>query len=148
MPTDLNQRAKAIVDLATSEEAPPLEKTPRRKGSQQGGRARAKALEVLTVAKQVSETGAEILRQQFPGWTVKREAVADSPAWAVIKRTIDSDLVVMGSHGLSPIARLLFGSVSQKVVAEAECSVRIGRVGRKGRKGDGPVRILRLSKTG
>jgi len=65
----------------------------------------------------------------FPTWDVRIEACADSPAWAVIKKadTWQPDLVMVGSHGRSAIGRLLLGSVSQKVLIEARCSVRVGR---------------------
>ncbi|MEP7269920.1 MAG: universal stress protein [Acidobacteriota bacterium] len=104
-------------------------------------RAIAKAAEVLSATKRVSEEGAGAVRRLFPQWSVAAEAVADSPAWALIKRAtgLEADLIVIGSHGYSPITNLLFGSVSLKVVAEADCSIRVGR---KGRHGDGPVRIL------
>jgi nucleotide-binding universal stress UspA family protein len=65
----------------------------------------------------------------FPDWDVRVEACADSPAWAVIKQA-DSwqpDVVVVGSHGRSTMGRLLLGSVSQKVLTETHCSVRVGR---------------------
>jgi len=57
-----------------------------------------------------------------------------------------ADLVVVGSHGRSPLGRLIFGSVSQKVLAYSPCSVRIAR-GRDGPTGplplsDDPVRVL------
>jgi nucleotide-binding universal stress UspA family protein len=38
-----------------------------------------------------------------------------------------ADLVALGSHGRSTLERLFLGSVSQKVAAEAVCSVRIAR---------------------
>lgn len=101
--------------------------------------ARAKALSLLKEARVLSEEGASITRSEFPGWSIKNEATADSPAWAVIKRTGAVDLVVLGARGQSPFSRLIFGSVSQKVIIESECSVRIGR---KGNVGDGPVRII------
>jgi nucleotide-binding universal stress UspA family protein len=65
----------------------------------------------------------------FPAWDVRAEACADSPAWAVIKQadTWQPDVVVVGSHGRSAMSRLLLGSVSQKVLTEARCSVRVGR---------------------
>jgi nucleotide-binding universal stress UspA family protein len=65
----------------------------------------------------------------FPGWDVRAEACADSPAWAVIKQadTWQPDAVVVGSHGRSAMGRLLLGSVSQKILTEARCSVRVGR---------------------
>ncbi len=37
------------------------------------------------------------------------------------------DLIVMGHRGLSPVARFLIGSVSDKVVRNAPCSVMIVR---------------------
>jgi nucleotide-binding universal stress UspA family protein len=101
--------------------------------------ARAKALSLLEEARMLSEEGASIARHQFPRWSIRNEAAADSPAWAVIKRSGAADLVVIGARGQSPFSRLIFGSVSQKVVIESECSVRIGR---KGKSGSGPVRVL------
>jgi nucleotide-binding universal stress UspA family protein len=101
--------------------------------------ARAKAFSLLEEAKQLSEEGASIARAQFPGWLIRNEAAADSPAWAVIKRSGATDLVVIGARGQSGLSRLIFGSISHKVVMESECSVRIGR---KGRSGSGGVRII------
>ena len=37
------------------------------------------------------------------------------------------DLIVVGSHGRSALGRFMLGSVSQKVVTEAHCSVRVAR---------------------
>jgi nucleotide-binding universal stress UspA family protein len=77
----------------------------------------------------------------FPDWDVRAEACADSPAWAVIKQadTWQPDMVVVGSHGRSAMGRVLLGSVSQKVLTEAHCSVRVGR----GRQTDATaVRLL------
>ncbi|MCV4785306.1 universal stress protein, partial [Escherichia coli] len=57
------------------------------------------------------------------------EACADSPAWGIIKRADEwqPDLIVVGSHGRTAIERFVLGSVSQKVLYEARCSVRIAR---------------------
>jgi nucleotide-binding universal stress UspA family protein len=41
--------------------------------------------------------------------------------------TWQPDVVVVGSHGRSAMGRLLLGSVSQKVLTDARCSVRVGR---------------------
>jgi len=38
-----------------------------------------------------------------------------------------ADLIVMGHRGLSPVARFLLGSVSDKVVRNAACSVMVAR---------------------
>jgi nucleotide-binding universal stress UspA family protein len=39
----------------------------------------------------------------------------------------DADLIVMGSHGHSGIVKLLMGSVTEKVVSHAHCSVLVVR---------------------
>ena len=61
-----------------------------------------------------------------------------------IIRTADQwkpDLIVMGAHGHAVFGgRLILGSISQRVLYEARCSVRIARSSRK--NGDKPVRIL------
>ena len=61
----------------------------------------------------------------------------------VIKKADDwkPDLIVMGARGHSVFGgRLILGSISQRVLYEARCSVRIGRAPRK--NSDRPIRIL------
>ena len=72
---------------------------------------------------------AERLRQMFPGWTVSVEADTGSPAWEVLTKagTYKPDLIVAGSHGHSALGRLFLGSISQKILTEAHCSVRVAR---------------------
>jgi nucleotide-binding universal stress UspA family protein len=96
----------------------------------------------LEKARTTADAGARQLRELMPGWTVSSETTADSPAWAVIKfaETWPAHLIILGSHGLSRIDRLLLGSVSQKVLVEASCSVRIGRKSR--RAASEPARIV------
>lgn len=103
---------------------------------------RAKAHAAIERQRGVAEDGAARLRSLFPGWNVKAEVCADSPAWAIIKRAEGSeggvhgkpaDLVVVGSHGYGGIKRLVLGSVSQRVISELRRSVRIARdMGRDG----------------
>jgi nucleotide-binding universal stress UspA family protein len=78
----------------------------------------------------------------FPGWQVRAEASADSSAWGVIKQadTWHPDLIVVGSHGRSVLGRLVLGSVSQTIVTEARCSIRVAR--RHDRAGTAPVRLV------
>ena len=82
------------------------------------------------------------MQELFPGWQVRAEASADSPAWGVIKQadTWHPDLIVVGSHGRSALGRLVLGSVSQTIVTEARCSVRVAR--RQDRAGGAPVRLV------
>jgi len=80
----------------------------------------------------------------FPGWQVGAEASADSPAWGVIKQadTWYPDLIVVGSHGRSVLGRLVLGSVSQTIVTEARCAVRVARRHDRARAGAAPVRLV------
>jgi universal stress protein A len=43
-------------------------------------------------------------------------------------KTWKADLIVLGSHGLKGLSRLLMGSISEAVVRHAECSVQVVRV--------------------
>jgi nucleotide-binding universal stress UspA family protein len=94
-----------------------------------GRRARQKALDTLESCRRLAASGAERLRALQPDWRISSDATADSPAWALIRKAEEwgAKLVVMGSHGRSRLERVFLGSVSQKVAAEAPCSVRIAR---------------------
>ena len=72
---------------------------------------------------------AERLQQMFPGWTVSAEATYGSPAWEILTKAGDfkPDLIVAGSQGRSALGRFFLGSISQKVLTEAHCSVRVAR---------------------
>jgi nucleotide-binding universal stress UspA family protein len=72
---------------------------------------------------------AERLRQNFPGWKVTAEGLYGSPAREVLRLADEwrPRLIVAGSHGRSALGRLVLGSVSQKVLHEAQASVRIAR---------------------
>ncbi len=82
------------------------------------------------------------LRSMNPEWEVDVELSAGSPATAIIEQADEwkPDLIVVGSHGRSAAGRFFFGSVSQKVLHEAHCSVRVSR-GRV-EEPDTPVRLL------
>lgn len=65
----------------------------------------------------------------FPDGSVNAEARLGKPAWEIIEKSDEwkADLIVVGSHGRSALGRLLLGSVSQKVLNEGHCSVRVSR---------------------
>ena len=65
----------------------------------------------------------------FPNWKVKHEAVWGSPTWELFSKAEDwkADLIVTGSHGRSALGRLFLGSISQWLLNEARCSVRVAR---------------------
>ena len=103
----------------------------------------AHAEQVVKEAQALAERAAQRLKEDFPGWEVKAEACGDAPAWAVIKMAdqLKPDLIVVGSHGHSSAGgRLVLGSVSQRVLYEARCSVRVARCWEAQR--DGPTRIV------
>ena len=91
--------------------------------------AHERAQHHLEQAEVLAGRASEKLKAMFPKWSVSYHAEADSPAWAVIRRADEwkPDLIVVGSHGRSALGRFFLGSVSQKVMTEAHCSVRIAR---------------------
>ena len=93
-------------------------------------------------AKALAERGAERFRAGFPKWKVRAEASYGSPTWELVFKADKwkPDLVVVGSHGRSALGRFILGSVSQRVLTESRCSVRVAR-GRVEESGT-PVRVL------
>jgi nucleotide-binding universal stress UspA family protein len=82
------------------------------------------------------------LQTIFPTWDVRAEALVGAPASTILNKADEwePDLIVVGSHGRSALGRFILGSVSQKIVTEAHCSVRVAR-GRGIDAGE-PARIL------
>jgi len=70
-----------------------------------------------------------LIAYQFPEWNITTEAVWGTPASKLVEKADDwkPDLLVVGSHGRGVVGRFFLGSVSQKVLHEAHCSVRIAR---------------------
>jgi nucleotide-binding universal stress UspA family protein len=96
------------------------------------------AKEALTMAERARDR----VKTNFAGWEVSADSSCGSPAWEVVFRADQwkPDLVVVGSHGRTALGRFVLGSVSQRVLTEAKCSVRIAR-GRIEEPGS-PVRII------
>ena len=102
-------------------------------------RAQHKLEEATDLAKLVSEQ----IRSRFPTWRISSGAEADSPAWALIRKADEwkPDLIIMGARGHSVFGgRLILGSISQRVLYEARCSVRIARASYT--DADRPLRLL------
>ena len=98
----------------------------------------AAAKEALAMAERARDR----VKANFPGWTVSADSACGSPAWEVVFRADEwkPDLIVVGSHGRTALGRFVLGSVSQRVLTEAKCSVRIAR-GRVEEPGS-PVRVI------
>jgi nucleotide-binding universal stress UspA family protein len=94
--------------------------------------------EYLTMARRA----AAYLHSFNSGWETHAEVGFGSPGGLIIKKSDEwkPDLIVVGSHGRAAPGRFFFGSVSQTVLHEARCSVRIAR----GRieEPDRPIRII------
>jgi len=106
-------------------------------------RAHERAQHQLEEARALAKRASAEIRSLFPDWHVSYDAEADSPAWALIRKADEwkPDLIVIGARGLSVFGgRLILGSVSQRVLYEARCSVRIARGSY--RTADKPIRIL------
>lgn len=97
---------------------------------------------IVQVTQALASLATSRLRTNFPGWQITTETATGSPKTELIRKTDHwkPDLIVLGSHGYSMIGRLLLGSVSQGVLANAHCSVRIAR-GRV-EEPNTPVRIV------
>ncbi|HZS07928.1 MAG TPA: universal stress protein [Blastocatellia bacterium] len=93
-------------------------------------------------ALMLARSARDVVKTLFPEWHVRAEAATGSPAGVLIGKADEwqPDLIVVGSHGRSGFGRMFFGSVSQKVLHEARCSVRVARGA--GRNAGEPVRIV------
>lgn len=89
-----------------------------------------------------AEGARDRVKAMFPKWEVTAESACGSPAWELIFKADEwkPDLIVVGSHGRTALGRLILGSVSQRVLTEARCTVRVAR-GRVEEPGT-PVRLV------
>jgi nucleotide-binding universal stress UspA family protein len=111
-------------------------------GSSAVERRREQVSQALEEARSWATNAREHLLKHFPTWEVRTEARGHSPAWAIVQKADEwrPDLIVLGSHNRSALGRLFLGSVSQAVLTETRCSVRIAR-GSLARE-PSPVQIL------
>jgi nucleotide-binding universal stress UspA family protein len=96
----------------------------------------------VEAARNLAIEASRRLQTIFPAWDVRAEALVGSPASAILNKADEwkPDLIVVGSHGRSALGRFIMGSVSQKIVTEAHCSVRVARG--RGIDVGAPARIL------
>jgi nucleotide-binding universal stress UspA family protein len=90
----------------------------------------------------MAQQAQSLISYHFPAWNIKAEAVWGMPASKLIEKADEwmPNLLIVGSHGRSALERFFLGSVSQKVVHEAHCSVRVARGTVK--NVDTPLRVL------
>jgi len=87
--------------------------------------------QALAEAKQAAANTLEDLARSLvdAGWKVHSVVLLDNPRHALPRAatTWKADLVMIGSHGVGTVKRLLLGSTEQVVLRHAECSVEIVR---------------------
>ncbi len=85
--------------------------------------------EAVSTAEDQAKAAEQRLKTNFPDWNITSEATYGSPAWEILERAdhLAADLIVVGAQGLNLVERIVLGSISQKVLTEAHCSVRIAR---------------------
>lgn len=99
-------------------------------------------VEMLEEAGKNAAAAADRVGGLFPGWDVSSDSTYGSPGWEILAlaEKMDPDLIVVGAKGTSAIERVLLGSVSQKIVTEAKCPVRVSRG--KVIVDESPIRLL------
>lgn len=145
LPTTLDAVVITVADmiLPPRDDELPDDYTPAIRIREVEQHAKARAEKAIKEAQAFAQRGAKRVKADFPEWNIRIAVRGDSPAWAVLEMADrdQSDLIVVGSHKHSVVGgRLILGSVSQRVLYEARCSVRVARCLEKER--DGPVRIV------
>lgn len=128
LPDDAEALVYTVADVIVPPEVQPGDEVPPELPAVR--RAHERAKQKLKQAEVRAREASERIQRDFPDWKMSFEAAAESPAWAIIFKAGEwhADLIVVGSHGKSGLrGRLILGSVSQRVLYEAPCPVRIGR---------------------
>ncbi|MEO5858592.1 MAG: universal stress protein [Pyrinomonadaceae bacterium] len=94
-----------------------------------GARHSEKDTKMVAEATILANHARDRIQRTFPKWRVTSEATIGSPASEILGKANEfaPDLIVVGSQGRSAINRFFLGSISQKVLTEAQCSVRVAR---------------------
>jgi nucleotide-binding universal stress UspA family protein len=87
------------------------------------------AEELRSQAPGLMEAASTLIRDAAPAIIVTTKIVEGVPKDMIVQEATDwdADLIVLGSHGYSPMRRLILGSVASVVVAKAPCSVQVVR---------------------
>jgi len=80
-------------------------------------------------AEQILDRAAGSIRAAHPGLRVVERLVSGSAAAALLAAAGDTELLVLGSRGLGPVAGFMVGSVSQRVVARSSRPLVLVRAG-------------------
>jgi nucleotide-binding universal stress UspA family protein len=133
--TGLPKQTEAVIISVSDDESPhdaSMEKV------ETGSSWRAR----LSDSQALATKACERIRSDFPQWTVSSDALWGPPAKIILDTSEwwHPDLIVVGTHGLSRVARLFLGSVSLELIHKAACTVRVARPRRSSEPG--PIRIV------
>jgi nucleotide-binding universal stress UspA family protein len=130
LPSDTQASVLSAADVWPRLPAESFEPAGPREGWQQSPivrKARALAEQSVEEVRALAEEGGALVTAEFPEWTVSHASYAGSPGDVLLGPEREADLIVVGSQGKSALGRLVLGSVSQRVLMHAPCSVRVGR---------------------
>src|SRR2546430_12573946 len=96
----------------------------------------------LDAARSSILEASEKFKESFPGWEIRTEVRLGSPAEEILGVADEwkPNLIVVAPHSRSTISRLILGSVSQRIINEAHCSVHTAR--EQPHRANKPVRII------
>jgi nucleotide-binding universal stress UspA family protein len=82
----------------------------------------------------------ENIRPSNPGIPVHHVFLEGDPASEIVRYATDAgmDLIVMGTHGRTGVERLLMGSVAERVMRDAPCSVLVVKLPKGQPRADRP----------
>ena len=84
----------------------------------------------MTKAKDNIENAEKVLQTKNPSLAITTAIINGSPKSVILEEAenLETDLIIVGSHGYGAVKRFLLGSVSQAVALHAKCSVEIVRI--------------------
>jgi nucleotide-binding universal stress UspA family protein len=129
LPPELDAHVVSVAEVWAGTAADPAMWSPMAAEIPSVSFAQAERMEAMRQAGALAGQGAARLKAAFPAWSVVPAGPVGSVARAIVQRAreVSADMIFIGSHSRSAVGRFFLGSVSQKVAAEAKCSVRICR---------------------
>ncbi|MEO7427037.1 MAG: universal stress protein [Fibrobacteria bacterium] len=84
---------------------------------------------VVDKAAVQAKEAVKMLKGMFPAWKLEVETSVDVPSHAILAAAEKwkADLIVVGSKGWNALSKMVIGSVAEKVLHHAHCTVRLGK---------------------
>ena len=84
--------------------------------------------EIATVSADLHRDLTQLARtMQTPSEQITPQILLGNPVDVLVKESQSVDLIIMGTHSRRALQHLLLGSVAEKVIREAHCSVFIAK---------------------